>query len=403
MTVARQVVVFAGALLMLSGCTSVVAGQASPAAVEESVTVPPTADPIPAPEVGPGTIVEAHRIAGATVQPQFVFPDLDDSCLPTQPVIQAEDLEFTIFAEGTASATYARYGFVAGFSSCRHATDGPRSAIAFVAEMSDDSSAFVAAEELATNFVEVSGAERFEFPGFESLPAVMSTDVVDGEDKVTVEVLQPVGRMLAYHYYTATSPERAQEDLAELLEEQRQLLGDFEPTPQDEIADLDPDPYDLARRTAVHPGDSDLFTGSFDLAGYLHLAIDPQLEAELLPANRFAGMYNRSGFDETTGASYQFQTYELGSLAEADAVFAEFTRIEQEEFSDRVVFNVPEDVTIPCFYIPATEAGGKIYQRCYSREGRFLGLTDVFLVTDPADITAIRGYVQEQIRLMQAP
>lgn len=390
-------------LILLTGCTSVVAGQASPAPAQESVSVPPTADPTPAPEVGQGTIVESHRIAGATVQPQFVFPELDDSCLPTLPVIRVENLEFTIFAEGTASATYARYGFVAGFSSCRRETDGPRTAIAFVAEMSDEGSAAVAAEELATNFVDVNGSERFEFPGFGSLPAVMSTEVLDGEDRVTVEVLQPVGRMLAYHYYTAATLERAHEDLAELLEEQRQLLGDFEPTPQEEIAELDPDPYDLARRTATPPGDPDLFTGSFDLPGYLHLAIDPQLEAELLPANGFAGLYNRSGFDEATGASYQFQTYELGSLAEADAVFAEFTRIEQEEFSDRVIFNVPEDLTIPCFYIPPTEAGGMVYQRCYSREGRYLGLTDVFLVTDPADITAIRGHVQEQIRLMRAP
>jgi len=390
-------------LILLTGCTSVVAGQASPAPAEETVSVPPTADPMPAPEVGPGTIVEAHRIAAATVQPQFVFPELDDSCLPTFPVIQAENLEFTVFAEGTATATYTRFGFVAGFSSCRRETDGPGTAIVFVGEMSDEDSAAVAAEELASNFVDVNGSERFELSGFESLPAVMSADVVDGEDKVTVEVLQPVGRMLAYFYYTAPTLERAEEALAELLEEQRQLLGDFEPTPQEEILGLDPDPFDLARRTATPPGEADLFTGSFDLPGYLHLAIDPQLEAELLPANGFAGLYNRSGFDEPTGASYQFQTYEFGSLAEADTVFAEFTRIEQEEFSDRVAFSVPEDPTIPCFYIPATEAGGMVYQRCYSRVGPYLGLTDVFLVTDPADITAIRGHVQEQIRLMGAP
>jgi len=389
-------------LILLTGCTTLVDGRASPAPLDESGSAPTTADPMPAPEVGPGTVVEAHRIAGATVQPQFIFPELDNSCLPTFPIVRAEAVEFTIFVEGTAAATYTTYGFVAGWVSCRNQVDGPRSAIAFVAEMSDPDSAAVAAEELATSF-EASGAERIEIPGFENLPAVSSASVVDGEDEITVEVLQPVGRMLAYFYYTDLDLEQIQEDLGELLEEQRQLLGDFEPTPQDEIADLDPDPYDLARRTATPPGDPDLFTGSFDLPGYLHLAIDPQLEAELLPANGFVGLYNRSGSDEATGASYQFQTYEFGSQAEADAVFAEFTRIEQEEFTDRVMFTVPEDPTIPCFYIPATEAGGLIYQRCYSRVGPYLGLTDVFAVTDPADITAVRGYVQEQIRLMAAP
>lgn len=380
-----------------------VPGAASPAPIEETTAAPTTADPTPAPEVGEGTIVESHRIAGATVQPQFIFPELDDSCFPTTPVIRAEGLEFTIFAEGTATGTYTKYGFVAGFSSCRRETDGPRSAIAFAAEMSDRDSAIVAAEELATNFVDINGGERVEIPGFESLPAVSQTDVVDGEDRITLEVLQPVGRMLAYFYYTDNDLERAQRDLGELLEEQRQLLGDFEPTPQDEIADLDPDPYDLARRTATPPGELDLFTGSFDLAGYLHLAIDPQLEEQLLPENGFVGLYNQSSYDEATAAAYQFQTYELGSQDEADAVFAQFTRIEQEEFTDRVQFNVPEDATIPCFYIPATEPGEKVYQRCYSRVGPYLGLTDVFAVVDPADIAAIRGYVQQQIQLMSAP
>ena len=387
-------------LIVLTGCTSVVAGQASPVPLDEQTSVPATADPMPAPEVGPGTVAEAHRIAGATVQPQFVYPELDNACFPTFPVTRPERVEFTIFVEGTAAVTYTKYGFVAGWVSCRNQLDGPRSAIAFVAEMSDPDSASVAAEELATNFVDVNGAERVEIPGFENLPAVGKTDVVDGEDKVTLEVLQPVGRMLAYFYYTDNNLERAQDDLGELLEEQRQLLGDFEPTPQDEIADVDPNPYDLARRTATPPGEPDLFTGSFDLPGYLHFAIDPRLEADLLPANGFVGMYNGSSSDDATGASYQFQTYELGSQDEADALFAEFTRIEQEEYTDRVMFTVPEDPTIPCFYIPATEAGGEVYQRCYSRVGRYLGLTDVFAVTDPTDITAVRGYVQEQIRLM---
>ena len=390
-------------VIVLSGCTSVVTGQASPAPPAEQTSGPTTADPTPAPEMGAGTIAEAHRIAGATVQPEFVFSELDNACLPTRPVISPESVEFTIFAEGTAAATYTTYGFVAGWVSCRNEVDGPRSSIALVAEMSDPDSAAVAAEELASGFVEINGSERLELPGFESLPAVSTADVVDGEDKVTIEVLQPVGRMLAYLYYTDSDLQRAQEDLAELLEEQRQLLGDFQPTPQDEIAELDPDPYDLARRTATPPGEPDLFTGSFDLPAYLHLSIDPRVEAELLPDNGFVGLYNRSSYDAATGADYQFQTYEFGSSAQADAVLAEFDRIEQQEFPDRVTFTVPEDPTVSCFYIPASQEGGQVYQRCYSRVGRYLGLTDVSAVIDPADITAVSGYVQEQIRLMGAP
>jgi hypothetical protein len=87
-------------LIVLTGCTSVVAGQASPVPLDEQTSVPATADPMPAPEVGPGTVAEAHRIAGATVQPQFVYPELDNACFPTFPVTRPERVEFTIFVEG---------------------------------------------------------------------------------------------------------------------------------------------------------------------------------------------------------------------------------------------------------------------------------------------------------------
>ncbi|MEJ7702395.1 MAG: hypothetical protein WKF47_01355 [Geodermatophilaceae bacterium] len=192
----------------------------------------------------------------------------------------------------------------------------------------------------------INGSERLELPGFESLPAVSST-----RTWLTAKTRSPSRccSRWAGCWPTCTTPipdlQRAQDDLAELLEEQRQLLGDFQPTPQDEIAELDPDPYDLARRTATPPGEPDLFTGSFDLPAYLHLSIDPRVEAELLPDNGFVGLYNRSSYDAATGADYQFQTYEFGSSAQADAVLAEFDRIEQQEFPDRVTFTVPEDPT----------------------------------------------------------
>lgn len=393
----------AAIVLILSGCTTTIFGTAQPAPQPTGEPAPVTADPTPAPEVSDGTLVEAQRIAAATVLPEFVYPELTNSCFPTVPLIYPERMEGTIFVEGTATSIYTTYGFVAGWVTCRNTGEGPRSAIVFVAEMSDPDSAAVAAQELADRFVEVNGAEPTEIRGFENLPAVQTASVEGGEDKIVYEVLQPVGRMLAYFYYADTDIDAAQDDVGELLEEQRQLLGDFEPTPQEEIADLDPDVFDLARRTADPPVDPDLYTGSYNLQAYLHLAIDPQIEAELLPENRFQGMYVKSADDDASGFSYQFQVYEFGSLPEADAVFAEFTRIEQEEFSDRVQFQVPEDPTIPCFYVPADNPGDPIFQRCYTREGRFLGGTDVFGVTDPADITALRGYVQEQIRLMQAP
>lgn len=90
---------------------------------------------------------------------------------------------------------------------------------------------------------------------------------------------------------------------------------------------IDPDVYDLDRRAADPPVEVDLFSGSYDLQGYLYLAIDPQIESRPLPENGFAGMYLKSANDEAT----------------------------------------------------------------------------IFGVTDVADITLIREYVQQQIQVMKAP
>ena len=329
--VGRQIVGVAGTLLTLAGCTTTVTGSAQPAPRTTDAQPAITADPTPAPDVSDGTLVEAQRIAGATVLPEFIYPELTSNCFPTVPLIYPERMEGAIFAEGTATMTYTTYGFVAGWVTCRTTLEGDRNATVFVAEMSDRDSATVAAQELADTFVEVNGAEPTEIRGIENLPAVQTVSVEDGEET------------------------------------------------------------------------KDLYSGSYDLQGYLHLAIDPRIESELLPENGFQGMYLKSAEDEASGFSYQFQAYEFGSLAEADTVFAEFARIEQEEFTDRVMFQVPEDSTIPCFYTSGATPGAPIFQRCYTREGRFLGGTDVFGVTDPADITAIRGYVQQQIQLMRAP
>lgn len=402
-SVGGRVVAVAGAMLILSGCTTTVPGSAQPAPQPTVAEPEIMANPTPAPEVSDGTLVEAQRIAGATVLPEFIYPELTNNCFPTVPLIYTDRMDGTIFVEGTATSIYTTYGFVAGWVTCRNTLDGEREAVVFVAEMSDRDSATVAARELADKFVEVNGAEPIEIRGFENVPAVQTVSVEDGQDTIVYEVFQAAGRMLAYFSYRDADLEAAQDDVGELLEEQRELLGEFEPTPQEEIVDLDPDVYDLARRTADPPVALDLYSGSYDLQGYLHLAIDPQIEAQLLPDNGFQGAYLKSGVDEATGFSYQFQVYELGSLAEADTVFAEFARIELEEFTDRVMFQVPEDPTIPCFFVPAATAGDPVFQRCYTRVGRFLGGTDVFGVTDPADVTAVRGYVQQQIQLMGAP
>lgn len=400
--VAGRVAAGVCAVLVLGGCTTTIDGSAEPAPAPPTTEAPQTADPTPAPEPSIQGEQEARRIAGATVLSELIYPEFTDTCTPNFPFVFPDRLDGAIFAPGTASATYATYGFVAGWSSCRTTDDGERAALIFNAEMSDRDSAQVAAEELVATFQDMLGAEPVELPGFESLPAVTSELVDGGTERTVYEVFLPEGRMLAYFYLVDPDQDRLEETIGELIEEQRELLQDFEPTPQDEIADIELDAYDLERRTADVPGSLSVLTGSYDLPAYLHVAIDPALERDILSDNGFDGSYVEVG-ENSLGYYYQLQTYQMGSLEEADAAFADFNQIEAEEFEDRVPFLVPEDATIPCFYVPADTPGGPIFQRCYSREGRYLGATDVSGAVDPADIEQIRFLVQEQITGMRAP
>jgi len=114
--------------------------------------------------------------------------------------------------------------------------------------------------------------------------------------------------------------------------------------------------------------------------------------------NGYVGTYvKQTGLED--GKSYQIVVYEMGSMGEADITFNEFRKIEAEEFSG-VRFTVPEDLTIPCFYFQV-EDSGIYYQRCYTREGKYLGSIDVFGVMNPFDIAQIRMLNTAQIQAMR--
>jgi len=109
-----------------------VSGTAATAPVPTGEGPEITADPTPAPEVTDGTLVEAQRIAGATVLPEFIYGELTNPCFPTVPLIYPDRMDGTIFVEGTATEIYTTYGFAAGWVTCRNTLDEQRTAIVFV-------------------------------------------------------------------------------------------------------------------------------------------------------------------------------------------------------------------------------------------------------------------------------
>lgn len=399
----RPVVVALAVCLLLSACSSTVTGQGRP--VEEPTstpTTPSTANPTPAPPIGTGTVVESHRIAGATLLIGEVLPELGDSCNPSGPAVEAGDTEtaLALFPPGTGAQILTRYGFVAGWAYCRAAAD-VRTSTVFVAEMSDPDSAAVAAAEIATALA-VDGYEASELPDVPAARSVLREDTAaeGGQGASTLQVLLPQDRMLVYLLHADVNTEQAVANATEVLSQQVELLADFEPTPQVEIAALDPDPFGLAMRAADPPGSSlTNFSGSYDLDSYLRVAISPERERDVLVANGYVGTYVKQT-DLESGRSYQAVVYEMGSKAEADVTFTEFRDIETEEFNG-VRFTVPEDLTIPCFYFELEGTGGLYYQRCYTREGKYLGSIDVFGVADPFDIAEIRMLNTAQIAAMR--
>lgn len=401
--VMRRTVVAVCAAMVLSACSASVPGRGEPAPGQTRAgpTRPTTASPTPAPPIGAGTVVESHRIAGAALLIGAVLAELTDNCSPSGPVVdpaETEGLDLGLFPPETAAPILRTYGFVAGWVYCRSAAD-VRATTVFLAELSDADSAAVASDEIAA-LLAVDGYEPAELADRPEALALIREDTagVDGQDVSVLQALLPVDRMLVYLFHADLDTEQATTNATTVLTEQADLLADFEPTPQDGIAALNPDPFDLEGRAADPPGTLTNFSGSYDLDSYLRVAIAPEREREVLLDNGYVGTYvKQTGLED--GKSYQIVVYEMGSMGEADITFNEFRKIETEEFSG-VRFTVPEDLTIPCFYFQV-EDSGIYYQRCYTREGKYLGSIDVFGVMNPFDIAQIRMLNTAQIQAMR--
>ncbi|MEI4272420.1 hypothetical protein TEK04_11870 [Klenkia sp. LSe6-5] len=371
------------AALLAAGCTSTVTGSASPApttgapsvSTSPSPSAGPTGQVTPAPPVGPGTGAEARRIAGVTSLPVAITPDRTGSCFPTGPFGSASGVDGLYFGDGRVEQELDRWGFVVGWGTCGQDAAG-NATLVLVSEMSDPDSAAAAAAALTTLALDQGSGDRqpVELPdlGASGSLSAGGSDTA-GAPTDTVDVWVPSGRMLVYVYLDA--PAGSAPDLVTAqVRDQLGLLEGFAPTPQDQVPDLPTDPLGLGPYALRTPGDPTRFTGSYDLEGYLRLAIDPVVERDLLTANGFGGVFYRTTYDEAASRDYAVSLYTFPTSAQTNAVYEGFAQLEATAFGG-TPFTLPAIPEAPCFVFE--NGPGNVAQRCYVGYGSYLASVDI--------------------------
>lgn len=371
------------AVTLLAGCSSTVEGTASAVPTSAppsdtaapSTTAAPSGQVTPAPEVGPGTGAEARRLASVTSLAASTSPDRTDSCFPSGPFGTARSVDSLYFGDGRVEQELDRWGFVAGWGNCAQdaANNGT---LTLVAEVSDPDSAVAAAtalNEIALDF-EAGDHQPVELPGL----GVTAAQTTGGSDSAggsvdTIQAWVPTGRLLAYAYLDA--PAGGGPDLiTRQLTDQLALLATFTPTPQAQVPDLPNDHLGLAAFALDPPGDLNRFTGTYDLEGYLRLAIDPVVERELLTTNGLSGFFAKQSTDEGLGLDFAVALYAFPSSAQSNAAYVGFAQLEATAFGG-APFVLPALPEAPCFAFDG--GGGSFYQRCYVGYGSYLASVDV--------------------------
>jgi hypothetical protein len=380
-----------GAAVLLTACTTTVRGIASPLPTTEapptdtSAPAPttPAIDVTPPPEPGPGTVLEAHRIASVTALVPETFPERTEGCGPYGAWLGAQELEVAYFSAGTAAPILEQWGFVAGWGQCNSEPEAGLATTTLVMELSDPDSA----ERAALELTEAQLGEGYETTSVRGIPTDVLVLEEGGEE--LLQVFVPVGRMVAYSFHRA-DPGSGAGQIARLMDEQIALLESFEPTPQADVPDLPADPDGLARYALVPPGEATPLSGPYDFEGYLRLAIDPIRERELLTANGFAGFYS----NQTTEGdrSYAVALYTFPGSAQTNAVYEAFAELETAAYGG-TAFELPAIPAAPCFSFPSGET---FYQRCYVCHGSYLASVDVGGLTAADDVAAMNQLLPAQ-------
>lgn len=358
--------------LLLAACTTTVTGTAAPAEAPAppptTQAAPPDPDVVPPPPIGPGTQVEAIRMAAATSLVTTVAPERTESCFPSGPFLDAASLEAQAFVAGSAQPTLDAAGFVAAWVECGQDPDG-NATLTITMEVSDPEIARGAAVALADG-TRGSADEALSLP--QSGAVALASPVEGGGE--TVQAWSAAGRVVAYVFHTGAAG-AAREQADTLMVDQLGLLAGFVPTPQAEVPDLPLDPEGIAGFAVDVPGELNTFTGPYSLDSYTRIAIDPVGERALLEGNGFSGFYSKQSTDGAL--SYAVALYRFPASAQTNAVYTEFARLESAAYGGTPV-TAPSIPAAPCFGFDVGEPGQPfLLQRCYVGFGSYLASIDV--------------------------
>lgn len=365
-------------LALLTACTSAVSGTPIPA--DAAPTAPPEAAApgvIPSPEPGTeGTTVEAHRLAAVATVVEPLVPNRPFSCYPYGPSDTAEEVESLYFSPGTVAPVLARAGFVVSWTQCQ-AASAQDATLIVLAEVSDPGTA----QRVLPELVEATSdpdQRRITLPGGQ--PA----GVTALGDRESVQSWAAVGRVVASVFHVSTSGDAVGE-AGRVMADQVTLLGGFVPTPQDQLGSLTIDPLGIRGLVIELPGLLHRASGTYDLEGYLRLALDPTREREVLAANGFAGMYSRLTDPDAGGTGYAVSVFRFPDSARTNAVYTAFSELENAEF-ETTPFVLPSIPEAPCFHFASQSGDGTFSQRCYVGYGSHLASVDISNLASPDDI-----------------
>lgn len=365
-------------LALLTACTSTVSGTASPA--DAGATDPPGAAApgvIPSPEPGTeGTTVEAHRMAAVATLIAPLVPNRPFSCYPYGPSDTPEEVESTYFGPGTVAPVLARAGFVVSWTQCQ-AASAQDATIIVLAEVADPETAQRVLPELVA-------ATSDPDQRIVTLPGGRPAGVTALGDRESVVAWAAVGRVVASVFHVSASGDTVGE-AGRLLDDQVALLGGFVPTPQDQLGSLTIDPRAIRDLVVELPGLLHRASGTYDLEGYLRLALDPTREREVLAANGFAGMYTRITDPDAGGTGYGVSVFRFPDSTRTNAVYTAFAELEGAEF-ETTPFVLPSIPEAPCFSFASRSGDGTFTQRCYVGYGSHLASVDVSNLASPDDI-----------------
>lgn len=363
------------ALAALAACTTTVSGSGTAEGTPRATG--------PLPSFGESvTLVESRRLAFATPRPDVIDGGFNSGCIPTYPVKSVDALS-VLFVEDTIKVLREN-GFVAAYAQCRNDIDKKgdvqRSTVASAIEMRDEPSALAAAKDMVPTLAK----EGDEVGPLREVDGATSILGKDSDKRSLIQTVVPHGRLLLYQWSADADATRLAATAVRTLESALERADEFEPTPLEEMNDLQDDPRGLRRLLYKPPGGTLVTGGGYDLDGYWGKATEPDFEVALLRDSGFKGFYQHEADSESYGV------YELADADAVNRVMDEFGRIDKRHYpgiTPLAVPGLPQPSSCVSFLFEEETA----VQRCYFGRGEHMWQVETYgfeakKLRDPAQI-----------------